>query len=348
MSADRIDWHKVRRVVIVRLRSIGDTVLSTPSLLALKRFAPHVKVDILLEDWVAPVLNGFQHVDNVISVGIGLAERTRTAWLLSHKGYDVAFNLHGGATSAFFTAASLAKHKFGIKSYQYSFLHNHLLSSPSDFWRREHTHSAEQQLAVLGYAGVPVEDRPRTSLTVTPSAAERARAIIGELANEKFALIHAESAFHTKRWPAGNYARTIEFLASLGLSAIAVAGPVEIDALNELRRQTRVPIAIHNDLSLPEITAVAAHASLFVGNDSGIAHIASAVNTPSVVIFGSSNRTHWGPWTDAPHEMIFTEFACQPCAGYICAEFGEPQYILSVKRESVFEAISRIMEKSSR
>ena len=62
------DWSKVERVLVVRLRSIGDTVLTTPSLFALKRFLPNALVDILLEDWVAPVLDGFTHVDNVLTV----------------------------------------------------------------------------------------------------------------------------------------------------------------------------------------------------------------------------------------------------------------------------------------
>jgi ADP-heptose:LPS heptosyltransferase len=53
-----IDWPSVKRVLVVRLRSIGDTVLATPSLIALKRFLPHAEIDILLEDWVAPLLEG--------------------------------------------------------------------------------------------------------------------------------------------------------------------------------------------------------------------------------------------------------------------------------------------------
>ncbi|HSK74433.1 MAG TPA: hypothetical protein VK892_22220, partial [Pyrinomonadaceae bacterium] len=60
VSASQINWQNVRRVLIVRLRSIGDTVLATPSLIALKRFLPKAQIDILLEDWVAPVLEGFE------------------------------------------------------------------------------------------------------------------------------------------------------------------------------------------------------------------------------------------------------------------------------------------------
>src|SRR3954470_19702660 len=64
---NRIDWTKVKRVLVVRLRSIGDTVLTTPSLIALRRFLPDAQIDVLLEDWVAPVLDSFDAVDNVLT-----------------------------------------------------------------------------------------------------------------------------------------------------------------------------------------------------------------------------------------------------------------------------------------
>src|SRR5206468_9614504 len=115
------------------------------------------------------------------------------------------------------------------------------------------------------------------------------------------------------------------------------------EILKELKDAAHGPISTFDDLTLPEITALASRARIFVGNDSGIAHVAAAVNTPSVVVFGSSNRDHWRPWTDAPNEIVFEEFQCQPCPGYICAEFGEPRCILSVKAESVLEAIDRIL-----
>jgi ADP-heptose:LPS heptosyltransferase len=93
---------------------------------------------------------------------------------------------------------------------------------------------------------------------------------------------------------------------------------------------------------LPEVTALAARSSLFVGNDSGIAHIAAAVRTPSVVIFGSSNITHWRPWAIAPSETVREELSCQPCPGYTCAEFDHPECIRRVKVENVIAAIERV------
>jgi len=86
---------------------------------------------------------------------------------------------------------------------------------------------------------------------------------------------------------------------------------------------------------LAEVTALTARARLFIGNDSGIAHIAAATGTPCVVIFGSSNVTHWRPWTAGPSEVVREELACQPCHGYFCAEFDQPQCILRVPVERV-------------
>ena len=336
-----IDWKTVERILIVKLRSIGDTVLSTPSLIALRRFVPNAQIDILLEDWVAPLLDGFDAVDNVIPVGPGVADRFRTAWQLRRRNYDVAFNLHGGTTATFFTAASGATHRVGAESYQYSFLYDHLLSSASDFWNAEFTHSAEQQLALLGFVGVPVNDHPKSRLVATETG--RTTRVSEWHKRGNYALLHPGTAFFTKQWPVGHFARTAEFLAEKGFQTVAISSKKEAEVLQKLKAAAAVPIATFDDLTLPEIIALASNAKLFVGNDSGMAHIAAAVNTPSVVVFGSSNRNHWRPWTDAPNEIVYEEFACQPCPGYECKQFGDPKCILSVTPESVFTAIDRVL-----
>lgn len=352
----RIDWDSVRRVLVVRLRSIGDTVLATPSLVALKRFLPHAEVDILLEDWVAPLLDGFDAVDNVLTVGEGTAARFRAAREIRRRKYDVAINLHGGTTATFFTFRSGARHKIGYSYYQYPFLYDHLLSSSSDFWKTEQTHSAEQQLALLGSVGVPVEDRPRSRLVVTDSAIEslekkfhaKPQRHEEEDNSGEFVLMHPAAAFATKQWATEHFARTAEFLYERGLGSVAIAAAHEGEILRRLRSESKVPVATFDDLTLPEITALASKARLFVGNDSGIAHIAAAINTPSVVVFGSSNIHHWRPWTDAANEIVYEKLPCQPCPGYICTEFGDPKCILSVSPASVFEAIDRILKQSEK
>lgn len=342
-----IDWKNVKRVLVVRLRSIGDTVLSTPSLIALRRFLPEARIDILLEDWVAPVLEGFEAVDNILTVSrTSKKSRFETAGRIRQNKYDVAFNLHGGTTATFFVRVSGARHRVGFSHYRYGFLYNHLFSSPADFWNSRLIHSAEQQLALLGIAGVPVEDRPKSRLAVTEKARnsieEKLKSEISNLQSQ-IALIHPVAAFDTKQWATENFAKITEFLTEKGFQPVAVATKKEREVLDKLKRLSNAPILTFDDLTLPEITALASRSAVFVGNDSGIAHIAAAVRTPSIVVFGSSNRVHWRPWTDAPHEIVYEKFECQPCAGYFCKEFGEPRCILSVKTESVTEAIEKVL-----
>ncbi|MDM7922021.1 MAG: glycosyltransferase family 9 protein [Pyrinomonadaceae bacterium] len=348
MKSRPIEWKDVRRVLVVRLRSIGDTVLSTPVLISLKKFLPEARVDILLEDWVAPVLDGFEYADDVVIAGKSAAEKATTALELRRRGYDVVINLHGGTTSTFFTRAAGARYRIGYAEYRYASLYTHLLSSSADFWQKPATHSAEQQLALIGFVGVPVDPKQRTHLAVTDAAEaslrEKFRATTGgDLDARPYALLHPAAAFDTKQWAAERFARVAEHLEGRGLMPVAVAAAKETAVLDRLADAAACPIISFSELSLPEITALASRAAVFVGNDSGIAHIAGAVETATVVIFGSSNRAHWHPWTDAPNEIVFQEFACQPCPGYECKEFGEPRCILSVTPESVIAAVDRVL-----
>ena len=145
-----------------------------------------------------------------------------------------------------------------------------------------------------------------------------------------------------------NFARVAEHLADEGYTIVAVAGPGEEAVLEELQDLSRAPMITFADLSLKEVTALAAEAELFVGNDSGIAHMAAAVGTPSVVVFGSSNVDHWRPWTDAPHEVVQFELPCQPCAGYKCEVYGEPLCIRSVEVSTVVAAVERVLRTSEK
>src|SRR6059058_3047913 len=344
------DWSSVRRILIVRLRSIGDTVLATPSLFALRRFVPQAKIDILLEDWVAPVLDASDLVDHVITIPRhSNAARARVARELHRANYDVVYNLHGGTTATFLTRATSAKHRVGFANYQYSRLHNHVAPSPLAIWQRPTLHSAEQQLALIGWTGVPVTDRPPTKLTVTGKAAasiSRKLSDNGVDENESIALIHPAAAFATKQWATENFARVVEAVSARGFTPVAVVAPNEKPVLQSLKNYSSSRVVGFDNLSLPEITALAARAKLFVGNDSGIAHIAAAVGAPCVVVFGSSNTAHWRPWTTKPNEIVREEMSCQPCHGYFCAEFEKPECILRVPVDRVVAAIDRVLTEN--
>jgi ADP-heptose:LPS heptosyltransferase len=181
-------------------------------------------------------------------------------------------------------------------------------------------------------------------LGVSPEAAQAIdeRLTAAGLNDRKFALIHPAAAFATKQWATENFARVVEFLAERGYASVAIAAPHENAILENLTSEASVGIVTF-ELSLPEVTALASRSQLFVGNDSGIAHIAAAVGTPSVVIFGSSNIAHWRPWNRASAEVVFEEMPCQPCHGYFCEKFSQPECILRVPVARVTAAIERCL-----
>ncbi|HEX4899572.1 MAG TPA: glycosyltransferase family 9 protein [Pyrinomonadaceae bacterium] len=344
------DWAEVRSVLVIRLRSIGDTVLATPSLHALKRFLPDARIDILVEDWVAPVLEGFPYVDNVLTLKRNsTTARARAMRQLRSLRYDVVYNLHGGTTATLLTRASGATRRVGLATYQYSRLYTHLAPSPLILWKRAQTHSVEQQLALLGWTGVPVSDRPPTQLAVVDHAAvsvsTRLRAA-GWNEQQPLAVIHPAAAFATKQWSAENFARVAEHLYDRGLAVVVITAPAEAEVGALVEGLSAAPVINFSDLSLPEVTALASRARVFVGNDSGIAHIAAAVGLPSVVIFGSSNVAHWRPWATAPAEVVLEEMDCQPCHGYYCEKFAQPECILRVPLERVIGAVDRVLRES--
>lgn len=345
----RWNWNEVERVLVVRLRSIGDTVLATPSLRALRRFLPAARIDVLLEDWVAPVLDGCTEVDNVLTVERGsTTARARLIRQLRATAYDVAYNLHGGTTATLLMRLAGVRQRVGYASYQYSRLLNHAAPPAPLLWRQEKTHSVEQQLALVGWTGVPVSDRPATRLTVTEEAR---RSVDERLAargiNERIpvALVHPAAAFESKRWAVAGFARVVEHLDARGFRVVAIAAEHEATLLNALQTECAARLDVLTN-TLPEVIAIAARSEIFVGNDSGVAHIAAAMSTPAVVVFGSSNAAHWRPWTAAPSEVVREEMACAPCPGYTCTEFEEPECIRRVSVERVIAAIERVLEKA--
>src|SRR5262249_10446521 len=161
------------------------------------------------------------------------------------------------------TRASGARHRVGYASYQYAHLHNHQAPTASMLWGQPKTHSVEQQLALLGWTGVPVTDRPRTQLAI-PQRAETSvdeQLAKAKLEGKKVALIHPAAAFATKQWSATNFARVVEYLTDAGFASVAIVGPSQSAVLKDLTLSCSAPITTF-DLSLPEVSALAARSAL--------------------------------------------------------------------------------------
>jgi ADP-heptose:LPS heptosyltransferase len=254
-------------VVLIRLRSMGDMVLTTPALALLRAARPDLRLYVVLEPVWRRLLAGNSDVSEVLPPRLGEVRRLRPALCL---------NLHGGSTSAWLTALSGARWRAGFGHFRYPFVYNVRIPRAQEILGRATDapiHTAEHLASAMFYLGVPPAEIPRLRLFASPRPRPR-----------PYAVLHTGAAHATKQWPGQRFAELGAWLRDTqGLEPVLVSGP-EFGTLDELM-------------------SLIAGAELFVGNDSGPAHVAAAFGVPAVVIFGPSNARVWHPWR-APHRVV--------------------------------------------
>jgi len=300
-------------VLLVRLRSIGDTVLMTPCLAALKDWKPGIEIGVVTEPLAAPVLERHPLVDYLFVTGESLASRFDVVMRLRRKRFDIVINLHGGSTGMVLAATSGARYKVGFRGQRGSWLLNRRAPSPDVILGSRIIHSVEQQLSLLHWAGVPIPDRPRLTLPIASESLEALRTRLENAdlqaptrAPSGFAIVAPGAAFESKRWSARGFARVIDHLKSRWqIESLVVAGPGQEQVAEEVANTSGANPFVLSNLSLAELIALLKTvARVFVGNDSGAMHIAAAFDCPIVAVFGSSDPEVWHPWTEAPLRVL--------------------------------------------
>jgi heptosyltransferase-2/heptosyltransferase-3 len=213
---------------------------------------------------------------------------------------------------------------------------------------QEDVHSAELQAAALFWFGMPRTEVPPTRLFVTSSQEEwwrERRAQIGIAPHRAYALVNPANRLATRQWPPERFAQIGTYLQNeLGLLPLYHGGPGESSVLDAVERAAGASILRLQDASLGQLAAALADARVFLGNDSGPAHMAAALGRPSVVIFGSMSPKIWGPWPpQGSGRAVQNPFTCNPCPGYQCHRFEQPECILSVTVEQVIETIKNVL-----
>ncbi|HKA20032.1 MAG TPA: glycosyltransferase family 9 protein [Blastocatellia bacterium] len=307
-----LDWSLVGRVLLIRLRSIGDTVLMTPCLSALKNWRPNIEITVVSEPLSAPLLENHPLVDELIVTNPSIYSRALLATRLRKARFDVAFNMHGGSTGTILASFAGAKRTAGYRGLRLARLLKDRAPSPDVILGRSRIHSVEQQLALLYWMGVPwPERRPELKLTVTPQSRSCALAKlenasgINERSERRYGCVVPGAAFESKQWTTDGFAAVADHLIERwNLQCLVVAGPGQEKLARDVAAATKNPTTVVSGLQLKELVALLERSQIFVGNDSGPMHIAAALNRPVVAIWGSSNPSVWHPWTEAPWRIV--------------------------------------------
>lgn len=322
-------------MVVIRLRSLGDTVLTTPALTLLKQARPDLRIATVVERPFDELLTANPNVSRVLSVSrsAGLSEKTKLLRQIRRERPALCLNLHGGSTSTWLTALSSARFRAGFAHYRHQFAYNQKIPRAQEVLNRgtnESVHTAEHLASAVFYLGVPISEIPGALLRAEPMDPPTGL-------DRPYAVLHVTAAYFTKQWAADRFREVAEFLRGHGLQPVLLAGPREEAVFEQFPGLTGFA-----GRPLAWVQSLIGGASLFVGNDSGPAHIAAAFKVPTVVIFGSSNSKVWRPWK-TPHEVVETPWDCKPCPGDRCYAFSEPRCILSVEASAVCAAIERLL-----
>lgn len=338
------------RLLIIRLRSLGDALLLTPALRALKQWRPDLRVSVLLYRRFAPALEGNPDIDEVITLdpegAAAPVSIARTILRLRRRRFAACFNLHGGTLSALLTLASGARQRLGWERFRFAFLYTGRAPDPRSILGRKRLHTVEGQLAFFHWAGLPPGSA--APLQVFPQPAARTAvaeklAVAGVCRGSRYAVLHPVSRIITQDWPSERYAAVARFLEQEhGLLPVFHCGPGEEAKLDAIAAAYAKPLPRMQGLTLPELVALIEGAALFVGVDSGPAHIAAALARPVVVLFGSMDSVVWGPWR-TEHQIVQNDYPCNPCRGDRCYAFQQPECILSISPEQVCAAVGRLL-----
>jgi len=267
------------RVAVIRIRSMGDCILTTPALSILKRARPDAAIAIVVEDRFRPLFEGNPDVSEILGPDWGAVRKWRP---------DLCLNLHGGGRSAWITALSGARFRAGFAHFRYAWMYNVRIPRAQEILGVDRkVHTAEHLASAAFYLGAERVEIPRARLFTQKARTPR----------PPYVVIHPMAAAADKTWPAERFAEAARYLEQAWeLEPVFIGGPGEnLSAFHGWNTVAGAP--------LTEIKSLLAGASLFLGNDSGPAHMAAAFGIPVVVIFGSSDPVVWAPWR-TPAEVL--------------------------------------------
>lgn len=341
-------------VLVMRYRFIGDTVLTVPFLRNLRRAWPHARIDMMVAPYSSDVLIGTPYVDEFIvydpptihadSEGRHrtLLSKARFVADLRKRRYDKAYVLKRSLSSAVIALLSGAPERIGFDTESRGFL----LTKRVPY--RKDQHEVWNFLDVLRADGVPVlDDHLEAWLSEDEAAfADGFLAEHGSGAGARLVAIHPFSSHPQKPWHEDDFIAVANALQERhGCRIVLFGGKRDVDLGAYMAERIRpAPVSAIGRTGLRQTMALLSKCSLLVCNDSGIMHLAAALDVPLVALFGPSPPDVFGPW-GRRCRVLSKRFQCSPCRQKFFTECepsprGRPMCIESITKEEVLEAAS--------
>lgn len=365
---DAVALDSVRRVLVTKLRHHGDVLLASPVFTALRRAAPHLEVDALVYAETAPMLEGHPDIARIHTIDRGWKQSGLRAQIAGERAL-----MRDLRSAPYELLVHLTEHPRGLTlaralAPRYAVTRERKPGERGWLWRRYYTHfyrlpratprhAVECNLDALRRIGVQPGDADRR-LVLVPSAEARAHVAAlmqrNALAARGFVHAHPGSRWLFKCWTAAQSSALFDRIAGDGHTIVVTAAPdprerAMVDAiLAGVSPATRARVVdLAGTLSLPQLAALTAQARAFVGVDSAPMHIAAAMQTPTIALFGPSGEHEWGPWRVPARVVASDRFPCRPCGQDGCGGGKVSECLTTLPVAQVHEALRALLAETA-
>ncbi len=306
VSPNLLNLYAIRRVLVIRQHDqLGDFLLATPVLRALRQFFPQAHIAVLARSYTAEVVYNNQYIDDVIVFPEkGYLWTPAKLWRLVaglRRGWDLTVVLNTvshSLTSDMLAHFSGARYILGSEHRVFPGCRRNFFYNLVARYFNQPKHQTERNLDIVRHLGIDTDDRSEV-MTLTAQDKLLARNFLRQHSigdNEVVVAIHPGAGKQQNRWPVEQFAELATALhRQFAVRLIVTWGPKEKDLGLDLRRRLPFePIVVHG-LSLRQLAALLSQTDVFVCNDTGVMHLAAAVSTPLVAIFGPTDPNEWKP-----------------------------------------------------
>jgi ADP-heptose:LPS heptosyltransferase len=356
------------KILLIRLRLIGDVVLTTPAIRAIRQAFPDAQITYVVERYAAPIVQDNPHLDRVLVIPPAtgwprLMQDFTLAQQLRHERFDLVVDFHGGPRGSWLAWASGAPVRVGYAVKGRSWMYTVVVPRPRELRSR---HSVENQWDLLPWvapalARAPDPTQDRVEMREAPAASAtltRRLAALGIAAGHRLIVIHVSAGNPFRRWPAEAF---VELVARLGAAGqdrriILTSGPSETDAAKRISSAARVllgtgpdvTVIAGEDFTLPELRSLIGRAALFIGGDTGPLHVAATTDVPILGIYGPTLPVRSAPWRPpwlVTESVEVPEVPCRPCDQRRCIP-GDFRCLTRLAPDVVIQAAERALRRA--
>ncbi len=346
------------RILVIRLRSLGDVVLNTPVLENLKLNFPDSHISVLVESPFGDALHGNPVIDEIIvrerkrvSCGNGLSvfwEEVKFFLDLRRRKFHLALDFHGGPRAANIAFLCGARWRMGHQNSPRRWAYNVHVST---LFSGTRVHTVKEQLSKLESLGLKTtESDPK--IWVSEEEKEASLLVldkVGVRRGEPYAVIHPGVVKPHQRWQPEKMAQIADHIQKkLNLKTVFSSTKEQISQVEEiLSLMKSQALSLAGKTNIRELIALLSGARFLVCHNGGQMHLSAAVGTPVFVLFGPSTPEIFGP-VGKDHRVFYKRLSCSPCAPHPLYESclkGKPKCMEEIQAEEIIRAINEFMKK---